>query len=145
MTDLPSPKLPSGFTVERLALTWALVALVLMGVVVWAAMQVNDPLSAYVHTDKMRHILAFGALGLCAAFMPTATWRMRGIATVLTFAMIVEIIQIQIPDRTASLSDLLASFIVSFAGFGFGAAAMTVLALAREQISGRRQQPKPQA
>jgi VanZ family protein len=133
MTDLPSPKPAAGVTADRLVLAWALVALVLMGVIVWAAMQVNDPLSAYVHTDKMRHILAFGALGLCAAFMPTTVWRMRGVATVLTFAMVVEIIQIPIPDRTASLSDLLASFIGAFAGFGFGGAATTMLGLARSR------------
>src|ERR1700755_2368470 len=106
MTD---PKLP--LTTERIAVAWAAMALVMMLVIVWAAMQVNDPLSAFVRTDKMRHILAFGALGLCGAFMPTTKWRIAGLATVLTFAMAVEIIQIPIPDRTASLSDLLASVI----------------------------------
>ena len=131
MTNLPSPKPAAGLTTERLVLVWALAAFVLMGVVIWGAIQASDPLSAYVHTDKMRHILAFGALGLCAAFMPTTTWRMRGIAMVLAFALIVEIIQIPVPDRNASLKDLLASSIGGFAGFGFGAAAITMLRLAR--------------
>ncbi|HEV7693707.1 MAG TPA: VanZ family protein [Hyphomonadaceae bacterium] len=130
------PKL--ALTPERIALAWALIALVMMLVIVWAAMQVNDPLSAFVHTDKMRHILALGALGLCAAFMPTTKWRILGLATVLTFAMAVEIIQIPIPDRTASLSDLLASVIGSFGGFGLGAAATTVLELVRPSA-----QPQP--
>jgi VanZ family protein len=130
MTEHPKPAL----TTERIALAWALVALVMMLVIVWAAMQVNDPLSAFVHTDKMRHILAFGALGLCAAFMPTTKWRIVGLATVITFGMLVEIIQIPIPDRTASLSDLLASVIGSFGGFGLGAAATTVLELVRPSV-----------
>ena len=136
MTEHPKPAL----TPERIALAWALIALVMMLVIVWAAMQVNDPLSAFVHTDKMRHILAFGALGLCAAFMPTTKWRILGLVTVLTFAMAVEIIQIPIPDRTASLSDLLASVIGSFGGFGLGAAATTVLELVRPSA---RPQPSP--
>src|SRR5690242_14075770 len=97
-----------GLSPERIALAWALVALVMMAVIVWAAMQVNDPLSVFIHTDKMRHIMAFGALGLCAAFMPAAKWRITGLGAVITFGMLVEIIQIPIPDRTASLSDLLA-------------------------------------
>lgn len=129
-------------TQERIALVWAAAALVMMAVIVWAAMQVNDPLSAFVHTDKMRHILAFGALGTCAAFMPTAKWRIAGLATVITFAMAVEIIQIPIPDRTASLSDLLASVIGSFGGFGLGAAATTVLDLVRP--SAKPQPSRPQ-
>jgi VanZ family protein len=120
---------------ERLVLAWAIIALVLMAVIVWAAMQVNDPLSAYVQTDKMRHILAFGALGLCAAFMPTTGWRLRGIAAVVTFGMIVEIIQIPVPDRTASLSDLVASTIGSFAGLGFGSAATSLWGLIQKKPS----------
>jgi VanZ family protein len=139
ITDQPRP----AVSADRIALAWALVAFVMMAVVVWAAMQVNDPLSAYVHTDKMRHILAFGALGLCAAFMPTMKWRIASLATVLTFAMLVEIIQIPIPDRTASLSDLLASFIGAFGGFGFGAAVTTVLELVRARTSGRPQPSQP--
>src|SRR5689334_9896773 len=132
----PKPAL----TTERIALAWALVAGVMMVVIVWAAMQVNDPLSAFVHTDKMRHILAFGALGLCAAFMPTVKWRIVGLAAVITFGMLVEIIQIPVPDRTASLSDLLASVIGSFAGFGLGSAATNALEFVR---SGDRRQASP--
>jgi VanZ family protein len=136
MTEQSKP----AFTSERIALAWAAIALVMMLVIVWAAMQVNDPLSAFVHTDKMRHILAFGALGLCAAFMPTTKWRIVGLATVITFGMLVEIIQIPVPDRTASLSDLLASVIGSFGGFGLGSAATTVLELVRPSA---RSQPSP--
>jgi VanZ family protein len=124
----PSPK-SNGYRV--LTLIWAAVALVLGGVVAWAAMQTDDPLSNYIHTDKARHILAFGAIGVCAAFMPSARLRIVALAGTLTFAMMVEIIQIPIPDRTASMSDLFASVVGCFGGFGLGAAATTVFDLAR--------------
>jgi VanZ family protein len=117
-----------------LVMIWAGVALAMAAVVVWASVQVDDPLSAYIHTDKMRHILAFGAIGLVAALMPSPAWRLRVLGGVLTFAMIVEIIQIPIPDRSASLSDLFASFIGAFCGFGFGAAVTT----AYEQVRRKR-------
>ena len=118
-----------------LVVVWASVALVLLGVVVWASRQVNDPLSVYIRTDKMQHIIAFGVLGLLAATMRSAGWRIRALAATLTVAIVVEWIQIPIRDRTASLSDLLASIVGAFAGFGFGVAARTTLALLRERIS----------
>jgi len=130
---------------RRLALTWAGVAIVMMGVVVWAAMQTDDPLSNYVHTDKARHILAFGAIGLCAAFMPSMRLRVAALAAVLTFGMLVEIIQIPIPDRTASVSDLFASCVGAFGGFGLGAAASNVLDLMRERFSRQSQLSKADA
>jgi VanZ family protein len=127
MNDFPAKfRGPHAF-----ALLWAAVAVVMAVVVTWAAMQVGDPLSNYIHTDKVRHILAFGAIGVCAAFMPSARLRIIALAAVLTFGMLVEIIQIPIPYRTASLSDLFASLVGGLAGFGLGVAATTVLDLAR--------------
>lgn len=127
---------------RRLVLLWAAIAIVLMGVVVWAAVQVDDPLSNYVHTDKARHILAFGAIGLCAAFMPSARLKVVALGAVLTFALLVEVIQIPIPDRTASVSDLFASCVGAFGGYGLGAAASNVLDLMRERFSRQRQSSK---
>jgi VanZ family protein len=116
---------------RNLILLWAGIAIVMAGVVVWAATQVNDPLSRYVHTDKMRHILAFGAIGLCAGLLPTKPSRLVGLGAVLTFAMVVEIIQIPIPDRAASVSDLFASGVGALAGFGMGAAVITLWEILR--------------
>ena len=92
-------------------------------VVIWGAIQPQDPLSNYVHTDKARHILAFGAIGLCAGLMPSALTRIMALGGVLVFGLLVEIIQIPVPDREASMSDLLASTAGAFGGFGLGAAA----------------------
>ncbi|MDP3736751.1 MAG: hypothetical protein Q8R02_05150, partial [Hyphomonadaceae bacterium] len=74
--------------VRRLALLWAAIAIALMGVIVWGAMQTDDPLSSYVHTDKARHILAFGAIGLCAAFMPSTRLKLMALGGVLCFALV---------------------------------------------------------
>lgn len=119
------------------ALFWAGAAVAMAGVVIWAAVQPTDPLSRYIHTDTARHILAFGAIGSCAALMPSAKSRLAGLAAVLGFALIVEIIQIPVPDRQASWSDLFASSVGSFAGFGIGAAAMNLFEAMRERFSAR--------
>lgn len=126
---------------RNLILLWAAVAIVMAATVVWAATQVDDPLSRYVHTDKMRHILAFGAIGLCAGIMPTRLSRLIGIGAALTFAMAVEIIQIPIPDRSASVSDLFASWVGAFAGFGMAASVHWLLASVRNR-PGTASQPE---
>lgn len=116
---------------RNLILVWAAIAIAMAAVVVWAATQVDDPLSRYIHTDKMRHILAFGAIGLCAGLLPTRVARLVGLGAVLTFAMSVEILQIPIPDRSASVSDLFASGVGAMAGFGLGAAVITLWEILR--------------
>ena len=118
-------------TARNLTLLWAGTAIVMAATVIWAATQVDDPLSRYIHTDKMRHILAFGAIGLCAGLLPTKLARLIGLGAVLTFAMAVEIIQIPIPDRSASVSDLFASWVGGMAGFGLGAAVISVWEILR--------------
>lgn len=129
--NAPAPK----FSYRSLILLWAGVAVVLAGVVVWGAMQTQDPLQNYIHTDKVRHVLAFGAIGLSAGLMPSALTRSLALGGVLAFAMLVEIIQIPIPGREASLSDLFASVVGAFGGFGLGAAAWNVYEAVRERLS----------
>ena len=121
-------------TYRNLILLWAGIAIIMAGTVVWAATQVDDPLSRYIHTDKMRHILAFGAIGLCAGLLPTKLARLVGLGAVLTFAMAVEIIQIPIPDRSASVSDLFSSGVGALAGFGLGAAIISLWEIVRERM-----------
>lgn len=116
-----------------LVVVWAIVALLLLASVYLASRQVNDPLSVYIRTDKMQHIIAFGVLGGVAALIRSSGWRIRALAATMTLAAILECIQIPFPDRTVSLSDLLASIVGAFAGFGFVAAAETGLALISSQ------------
>ena len=100
--------------VSTSTMIWAGAAVLLAAVVIWGAVQPTDPLSPYIHTDTARHILAFSAIGLCAALMPTAKPRILALGAVLGFAVLVEIIQIPVPDRQASWSDLFASSVGSF-------------------------------
>jgi VanZ family protein len=118
-----------------LILLWAGIALAMAILVVWGAIQDHDPLAKYVAADKVRHILAFGAIGLCAGLMPTAASRTITLGAVLTFAMLVELVQIPIPYRSASVADMFASMVGAFAGFGLGAAAANVLELVRGRFS----------
>ena len=123
--------------VSTSTMVWAGAAVLLAAVVIWGAVQPTDPLSPYIHTDTARHILAFSAIGLCAALMPTAKPRILALGAVLGFAVLVEIIQIPVPDRQASWSDLFASSVGSFAGFGIGALVLNVFEIMREQFSTR--------
>lgn len=128
---------------RALMLFWAGTAIVMACVVVWGAMQTEDPLSRYIHTDKVRHILAFGAIGLCAGLMPSARSRLVGLGAVITFAMLVEIIQIPIAGRTASVSDLFASGVGGFGGFGLGAAILMAWDIVRKPISPAQTHAQP--
>lgn len=126
-------------TTPRIALL-AILALAMGAVMLWAAMQADDPLSPYIHTDKMRHVVAFAAVGLCAGLMPTPRWRLIGLAAVLCFAVAVEVVQIPIPDRLADIFDFAASALGAFAGFGMGAALVWLWDEVRGQLSARAKQ-----
>ncbi len=113
----------------------ALAGAVMASVMIWAAMQPEDPLSPYIHTDKMRHVVAFAAVGLCAGLMPTPRWRLIGLGGVLAIAVAVEAAQIPVPDRNADIYDLAASAIGAFAGFGMGAAMIWLWDEIRARVS----------
>lgn len=135
---------PAAKTNDKpLILLWAGLAVVMAGVVIWGAVQTVDPLSNYVHTDKARHILAFGAIGLCAGLMPSALTRIMALGGVLAFGLLVEIIQIPVPDRSASVGDLFASTAGAFGGFGLGAGAWNLFETMRGKISAQAK-PSPQ-
>lgn len=127
----------SQLSTKTLVRIWASVAVVMAVAVIWGATQAEDPLSQYISTDTQRHILAFGALGLCGALMPTVKARLIALGAVLGFGVAVEIIQIPIPGRGAQWKDLFASSVGAFAGFGFGAAAMGAFEWARERMMAR--------
>ncbi len=129
----PTPR----YSTKTLVRVWASVAVVMAVAVIWGATQADDPLSRYISTDTQRHILAFGALGLCGALMPTAKARLIALGSVLVFGVAVEVIQIPIAGRGAQWKDLFASSVGAFAGFGFGAAAMGAFEWARDWLSAR--------
>jgi hypothetical protein len=106
-------------------------AAALTALMIWGGLQHDDPLAPYIHADSMRHILGFGTLGLCAALAPGQTARALALAGVLAFALVFEILQGPFSPREASFRDLFNSCIGAFAGFGFGAAALSARIAAR--------------
>ena len=114
-----------------LVLFWAAATLAMAVVVMWGATQPEDPLTPYIPFDKARHILGFGAVGICGGLMPTARSRLVTLAAVLALGAVVELVQIPLPGRTASIGDLFASTAGAFGGFGLGAAALSALELVR--------------
>ncbi len=138
MSDIPSTSTKISMT-DRIALLWAAVVVVLCAVMVWAAVQADDPLAELIHTDKMRHVMAFGAVGLCAALMPGARLRLVALGGVIGFGIALELIQIPVPDRNGSLADFLASCIGAFGGFGLGSAAT----MAWDIVRGPSHRPGP--
>jgi VanZ family protein len=117
-------------------LVWALriaVAAGLAGLMLWGGLQDDDPLSTYVQTDKMRHVVAFGAAGLFAAlFFSRTRGRLLMVGVVLAFAAALEIAQPIFSTREMELEDLIASAIGVFAGYGFGTATLSTIELLRK-------------
>lgn len=118
---------------------WALrsaVAAVLAGLMLWGGLQDDDPLSVIIGTDKMRHVVAFGAAGLFAAlFFSRTRGRLLMVGVVLAFAAVLEMAQPIFSTRNMEFDDLLASAIGVFSGYGFGTALLSTLELIRK--SGR--------
>lgn len=57
--------------------------------------------------DKLNHLLAFATLGLAAWWAyPAARW--QGVAALLGFGVLIELVQSQIPAHTADPADVLA-------------------------------------
>lgn len=113
--------------IVRLAITAGLAALLL-----WGGLQEEDPLAGYIHTDKMRHVISFGAVGVFVGlFSPRITSRLIMLGLSLAFAVVFEISQPIFSERTMSLTDLIASCIGIFSGYGCATAMLSLLELMR--------------
>jgi len=128
----PQSSKPSRFKLDRIRVLWICAfGAVLAGIILWGGLQPEDPLETLIHTDKMRHVIGFGTLGLLAAMAPSPRSRLAGAAAACTFALCLELIQHFTPDRTMSGRDFVASSIGVFAGLGFGSALLTAVGLVR--------------
>jgi VanZ family protein len=97
----------------RRAWRWLLALLVL--VICWLAFSPAPPPQLHTHWDKLNHALAFASLAWCATLgWPTppgahAGWhRLRLALALLAFGAFVEVVQAQMPPRSAEWADLLA-------------------------------------
>ena len=86
---------------------WRVLLGLLMGVVSWFAFAPAPGPDLMLHADKLRHIAAFTALALVAALgWPQARQRSLTIALgLLAYGLAIELIQSQLPTRSASAAD----------------------------------------
>lgn len=127
MTAEPRPKTGALVWLLRIVVAVGLAALML-----WGGLQDSDPMASLIATDKMRHVIAFGAVGIFAGLFFTRTpGRLAMLALGLAFAVGFELLQPVFSSRVASLSDLVSSAIGIFAGYGFALALLSAVALVR--------------
>ncbi len=118
---------PSGTRFWR-RLLWLLAALV--GVL---ALLPAPPQQIDLGWDKLNHLAAFAALGWCAMFgwRGPRTVRLAVLLALLAYGGAIELLQMQVPNRSAEWGDLLAD------GLGLGLGALLALGWLR-----RRQGPQ---
>ena len=97
---------------------WAL--LLLAGMITVLALMPAPPQQANLGWDKLNHLAAFAALALCAVFgwrSSPASRRIVVLLGLLAFGGAIELVQLQVPNRSGEWSDLGADAL----GIGLGA------------------------
>jgi VanZ family protein len=106
---------------------WQVLLMLLMLAVCTLAFMPHPPPALDTGWDKRNHLLAFGSLAFVAelAFWP-ARWRpLKVLLGLLAFGGFIELVQSQIPERSAEAADLLAD------GLGIALGLALVAALIR--------------
>ncbi len=122
---MKKPVSPPHLTQRALSLVtdpslWQVIGAVLMAVVGYLAFTPEPPPSADLGWDKLNHSSAFAAMAFaaCFSFPRSLTRQCAGLACVLAYGGLIEIVQLYIPGRTGEWADLLADAL----GIGAGAA-----------------------
>ena len=102
---------------------WRVVLLVLMCGAAWFAFIPATPNPQPTGVDKMEHLLAFAALGMAASFTASPGLRCTAQAAVglLLYGAFIELVQTQLPTRTADLADIAADGVGVAAGLALAA------------------------
>lgn len=105
---------------------WQVLLLLLMLAVCALAFAPHPPPALDTGWDKRNHLLAFGSLAFVAelAFWPATRRPLKVLLGLLAFGGFIEIVQSQIPERSAEWADLLADGL----GIAIGLAAIAALA-----------------
>ncbi|WP_425258430.1 VanZ family protein [Rubrivivax sp. RP6-9] len=82
----------------------------------WLAFSPSPPSQADTGWDKLNHALAFAALAFCAVRAFGAPQRWRSSAGLLLFGIAIELVQSQLPWRSAEAADVLADAVGISAG-----------------------------
>lgn len=98
---------------------WRWLLLLLVTAITILAVVPAPPRDLDLGWDKLNHLAAFGALGLCAVFgwRGSRQSRLSVLLALLAFGAVIELLQLQIPNRDGSWADLGADAI----GIGLGA------------------------
>jgi len=101
---------------------WRALLAALVLAICWLAFSPHPPTAVDTSWDKLNHLSAFTALALCAerAFGGPA-WRRSALA-LLGFGVVIELVQSQIPGRSAEAADVLADAVGIAAGLLLAAA-----------------------
>ncbi len=96
---------------------WAL--LLLAAVIAVLAVVPAPPKQMDLGWDKLNHLVAFASLGLCAVFgwRDSIAARLAALLALLAFGGAIELVQLQLPNRSGEWADLGADAI----GIGIGA------------------------
>lgn len=111
---------------------WHIMLAALLLVISYLALSSAPPPTLDSGWDKLNHLLAFGALGFCA-FIGSSAARSRwlwGPAALLGYGVLIELLQSQLPPRSADWRDVVADALGITAGLVLAALAQ---ALARRR------------
>lgn len=87
---------------------WRALLWVLVLTVCWLAFDPKPPAVADTGHDKLSHALAFAVLAVCAGFAHPAQPLRRLFGAGVGFGALIELVQTQVPGRSAEWGDLLA-------------------------------------
>jgi VanZ family protein len=109
---------PMTTTTSRTRL-WRWALLLLSGLVAVLALVPAPPRQMDLGWDKLNHVFAFAALAVCAVFgwRSSHAARLAVLLALLAFGGAIELVQLQVPNRSGEWSDLGADAI----GIGLGA------------------------
>lgn len=125
------PSLSNLLHDSRYHRSWRALLLALMAVVSWFAFAPDPGGTGMAHIDKVKHLLAFGALGFAAALAGhNQSQRLqRVMLALLAYGLFIEVVQSYLPSRRGDWQDLVADA----AGI---AAGMTLVAVLRKHWAG---------
>jgi len=119
---------------------WRALLLLFLVLVTWLALVPKPPPVADTGWDKMNHVLAFAALGLSAwfGFGQTRLRAVMALLALLAYGGLIEVLQAQLPPRSAEWGDLLADAV----GLTAGALLALVLQMLAAHAAGRLNRPR---
>jgi VanZ family protein len=109
---------------------WRVLLLVMLLVTCWFAFSPQPPGLKFKEADKVQHLLAFGVLSLVTGLTmaPGRRQTIWAVVWMLLFAIFIELVQSQLPTRTADVVDVLAD------GLGIALGVVLLLGLRRTHL-----------